>query len=170
MTRPERPRFLYFAYGSNMSTERLRGRAPSARPVAIGRLLRHRRCWHKRGRDGSGKCDVVFAGAASDETVWGVLFEIDEADKPALHRAEGLGIGYLQKTVPVVTAAGTRHAMTYQAKPGQTDPALQPLAWYKEHVVRGAREHGLPADCLREIEKTEVAHGGSARAFNGPAP
>ena len=160
--RRARCRFLYFAYGSNMSTERLRGRAPSARPVAIGRLLRHRRCWHKRGRDGSGKCDVVFAGAASDEAVWGVLFAIDEADKPALHRAEGLGIGYLQKTVPVVTAAGTRSALTYQAKPGQTDPALRPFAWYKAHVLRGAREHGLPADCARAIENMEVADNGSA--------
>lgn len=150
------PRFLYFAYGSNMSTERLRGRTPSARPVGIGRLPRHRRCWHKRGRDGSGKCDVVFAGVDSDEAVWGVLFEIDEAEKAALHRAEGLGVGYLEKTVAVWTEAGVRHAMTYQAKPGQTDATLRPFAWYKAHVVRGAREHGLPADCVCELDAVTV--------------
>lgn len=150
------PRFLYFAYGSNMSTERLRGRTPSARPVGIGRLPRHRRCWHKRGRDGSGKCDVVFAGVDSDEAVWGVLFEIDEAEKTALHRAEGLGVGYLEKTVAVLTEAGVRRAMTYQAKPGQTDATLRPFGWYKAHVVRGAREHGLPADCVRELEAVTV--------------
>ena len=150
------PRFLYFAYGSNMSTERLRGRTPSARPVGIGRLPHHRRCWHKRGRDGSGKCDVVFAGVDSDEAVWGVLFEIDEAEKAALHRAEGLGVGYLEKTVAVLTEAEVRRAMTYQAKPGQTDAALRPFAWYKAHVVRGAREHGLPADCVRELEAVAV--------------
>ena len=143
-------RFLYFAYGSNMSTVRLRERTPSARPVAIGRLLRHRRCWHKRGRDGSGKCDVVFAGAGSGEAVWGVLFEIAEAEKAALHRAEGLGVGYLEKIVPVLTEAGVLRAMTYQAKRGQTDTALRPFAWYKAHVVRGAREHRLPADCVRD--------------------
>lgn len=160
LIRPPRQanRFLYFAYGSNMSTERLRGRAPSARPVGIGRLLHHRRCWHKRGRDGSGKCDVVFVGLDSVEAVWGVLFEIDEVDRAALHRAESLGVGYLEKTVPVLTAAGTRHAMTYQAKPDQTDSRLRPLAWYKAHVVRGAHEHGLPADCVRELEAVDVAN------------
>ena len=150
------PRFLYFAYGSNMSSARLRGRTPSAHPVCIGRLPHHRRLWHKRGSDGSGKCDVVFAGADSDEAVWGVLFEIDEAEKAALHRAEGLGVGYLEKTVAVLTEAGVRHAMTYQAKPGQTDATLRPFAWYKAHVVRGAREHGLPADCVRELEAVAV--------------
>lgn len=154
--RRKETRFLYFAYGSNMSTERLRGRTPSARPVGIGRLLHHRRCWHKRGRDGSGKCDVVFAGLDGDHAVWGVLFEIDEADRAALHRAEGLGVGYLAKTVPVLTTSGTRPAMTYQAKPDQTDSALRPFAWYKAHVVRGAREHGLPAECVREIEAVDV--------------
>ena len=138
-----------------MSTARLRGRTPSARPVCIGRLPRHRRLWHKRGHDGSGKCDVVFTGADS-EAVWGVLFEIDEADKAALHRAEGLGIGYREKTVAVLTAAGVRRAMTYQAKPGQTDATLRPFAWYKAHVVRGAREHRLPADCVRELEAVAV--------------
>lgn len=150
------PRFLYFAYGSNMSTERLRGRTPSARPLCVARLPHHQRCWHKRGRDGSGKCDVVFAGADSDEAVWGVLFEIAEAEKAALHRAEGLGVGYVQKTVLVLTAAGARRAMTYQAKPGQTDAMLRPFAWYKAHVVRGAREHGLPADCVRKLEAVTV--------------
>ena len=149
-------RFLYFAYGSNMSTERLRGRAPSARPVGIGRLLHHRRCWHKRGRDGSGKCDVVFAGLDGSAAVWGVLFEIKETDRAALHRAEGLGVGYAQRTVAVLTATGTRRAMTYQAKPDQTDSTLRPLAWYKAHVVRGAREHGLPAACVRKLEEVDV--------------
>jgi len=149
-------RFLYFAYGSNMSTERLRGRAPSARPVGVGRLPHHRRCWHKRGRDGSGKCDVVFAGLDGSAAVWGVLFEIAETDRAALHRAEGLGVGYAQKTVAVLTAKGTRRAMTYQAKPDQTDSTLRPLAWYRAHVVRGAREHGLPAECVRELEEVDV--------------
>ena len=146
---------LYFAYGSNMSSERLRERTPSARFVAIARLPRHVRRWHKKGRDGSGKCDVVETGDPSD-AVWGVLFAIKSTEKPALDRAEGLGIGYLEKTVPVVTGSGVRCALTYHAKPGQTDPRLRPTAWYKAHVARGAREHGLPAEVVCAIERVEV--------------
>lgn len=48
----------YFAYGSNMLTERLIARTPSARPVGTSLLPGHRLTFHKRGRDGSGKCDA----------------------------------------------------------------------------------------------------------------
>ena len=152
--------YLYFAYGSNMSTARLRGRTPSAQPVATGRVLHHVRRWHKRGRDGSGKCDIVFAGADSDDAVWGVLFRIADRERAALDRAEGLGIGYIETIVPVVTAAGSCHAVTYQAKAGQTDAALRPFAWYKAHVLRGAREHGLPADCVAALARVAVQRPG----------
>lgn len=150
--------YLYFAYGSNMSTVRLRGRAPSARPVAIGRVLHHVRRWHKRGRDGSGKCDIVFVGADSDAAVWGVLFRIAASERAALDRAEGPG--YTEAIVPVVTATCTCHAVTYQAKAGQTDAALRPFAWYKAHVLRGAREHGLPAACVAALARVAVQQPG----------
>ena len=37
----------------------------------------------------------------------------------------------------------------------RTDAALRPRGWYKDHVLGGAREHGLPADYVREIEQIE---------------
>ena len=148
--------YLYFAYGSNMSTARLTGRTPSARAIAVGRVRHHGRRWHKRGRDGSGKCDIVCTGPGSGEVVWGVLYRIAEAERGVLDRAEGLGVGYLQKVVPVVTAAGIRCAVTYQAKPSHIDPTLRPFAWYKAYVLAGAREHGLPADCVAELAQVAV--------------
>lgn len=146
-------KLLYFAYGSNMSTPRLRARAPSARAVGIARLPAHAHRWHKIGRDGSGKCDIVHTGCGED-AVWGVLFALSRDDKRALDRAEGLGVGYQEKTVRVETEAGPRAASTYCAKPDQTDPSLRPAAWYKAHVQRGAREHGLPAAYARELDAT----------------
>lgn len=144
-------KLLYFAYGSNMSTPRLRARAPSARAVGIARLPAHAHRWHKIGQDGSGKCDIVHTGCGED-AVWGVLFALSRDDKCALDRAEGLGVGYQEKTVRVETEAGPRAASTYRAKPDQTDPALRPAAWYKAHVQRGAREHGLPAAYVRTLD------------------
>ena len=144
--------YRYFAYGSNLSTARLRERAPSARPLGVGRLPRHALRWHKRGRDGSGKCDAAFTGCPADE-VWGVLFTIDCAEKPRLDAAEGLGIGYVEKVVQVLTTTGRMDARTYQAKPDQVDAALRPFEWYWRHVLHGAREHGLPAAYVAAIER-----------------
>ena len=49
---------LYFAYGSNLHPERLRERVPSAESLGVARLEAHVLRFHKRGRDGSGKCDA----------------------------------------------------------------------------------------------------------------
>ena len=49
----------YFAYGSNMSSRRLRERMPGARAESRAILPCHRLAWHKIGKDGSGKCDIV---------------------------------------------------------------------------------------------------------------
>jgi len=135
-------RIRYFAYGSNMLTMRLRERVPSATPIGIGRLVGHALRWDKRSRrDGSGKCDAECTGR-DDDVVWGVLFELDPAEKPALDAAEGLGAGYAEKAVDILTDEGPVSAVTYCAT--EKDPTLRPFHWYKDLVIAGAREHGLP--------------------------
>ena len=155
--------YRYFAYGSNMSSERLRARVPSARARGRGRLPCHALRWHKLGRDGSGKCDVVPTDApdASDapnasDDVWGVLYDVAWTEKPALDAAEGLGVGYFEKEVRIVTDDGECLARTYRANPDRVDATLRPRDWYKDHVVRGAREHGLPADYIRALENVRT--------------
>ena len=144
--------YRYFAYGSNMSSARLRQRTPSARAMCKARLPHHVLRWHKLGRDGSGKCDIEYAGDESADCVWGVLFEISRAEKVLLDRVEGLGIGYVDKQVRVQTEAGEMLATTYQAMPQMVDSNLRPQRWYKDHVLRGAREHDLPPLYIERIE------------------
>lgn len=148
--------YQYFAYGSNMCSARLRQRAPSARALAAGRLPNYALRWHKLGRDGSGKCNAAYAGEDSSSVLWGVLFDIACAEKHLLDKAEGLGIGYLEREVAVVTEAGTRPALTYVAKPTHIDASLRPHAWYKDYVVRGAREHGLPEAVVAALARVEA--------------
>jgi len=140
----------YFAYGSNMSSRRLRQRVPSARPAGTAALAGHRLAWHKKGRDGSGKCDIHLTDG--DDLVYGVVYRIDPADKPRLDRAEGLGWGYQQKDIPVrlLRASETLIAFTYYAI--RVDPAYIPYDWYRDHVLIGAREHGLPEPYIRQLE------------------
>ncbi|MDX1735255.1 MAG: gamma-glutamylcyclotransferase family protein [Halioglobus sp.] len=140
---------FYFAYGSNMSIARLRARVPGASRVAMAVLAGHDLRFHKRGRDGSGKCDAFHTAKACDRVV-GSVFEIDPLETPALHRAEGLGSGYEQKQVCVLGPAGEQwSAFTYYAT--AIDATLCPYSWYLHHVLVGATESGCPADYVDRI-------------------
>jgi hypothetical protein len=139
-----------FSYGSNMLTRRLRDRAPSATPIGVGQLNGYTLRWHKRSRkDGSGKCDIVATGVASD-CVHGVIFAIDADDKRGLDNAEGLGHGYDEKRVVALVDGVPVTAVAYVAT--DIDPSLRPYDWYKALVVAGAREHRLPAEYVRALE------------------
>lgn len=74
---------LYFAYGSNMSTPRLRYRVASCRLSFIARLLNYKLCFHKRSTDGSAKCNA-FRTATPADTVIGVVYEIPTNQSPHL--------------------------------------------------------------------------------------
>ena len=147
------PCFLNFAYGSNMSSARLRVRTPSARPLGKAWLAGHALRWHKPARDGSGKCAFVPTGDPRDR-LWGVLYEIDEAERPWLDAAEALGTGYEHVTVQVFTETDMVTAIAYRAMPPQLD--LQPLDWYHAYVMAGALEHGLPEDYVRALAAVAV--------------
>ena len=145
---------LYFSYGSNMSTPRLVERVPSARAVAVARLQNHRLKFHKKGKDGSGKGDIECTADEKD-VVYGVVFEIATSEKTQLDKHEGLHNGYEDKSVSVFSQDGKEQiAVTYYAT--NIDPDLKPYEWYKEHVIRGAREHGLPADYINIILDIEA--------------
>lgn len=146
----------YFAYGSNMYTKRIQGRVSSAKPIAVGYITEHDLRWHKVSKkDGSGKCDCCFTGSPDDK-VYGVVFEIDPSQKAELDRFEGLGYGYDEKQVTVITDTGEVDAITYFAT--NTDSSLHPYNWYKKLVVAGAYEHGLSVDYIRKLENTPVVN------------
>lgn len=144
----------YFSYGSNMSISRITDRVPSANVIDTGRVLKHVLKFHKVSKDGSSKCDIYETGDDSSE-VFGVLFEIDEKEKQNLDRKEGLGYGYDQKDVEVIISETEKiNAMTYYATKTQAD--LKPYTWYKEHVVRGAKENKLPDNYIEKLENIEA--------------
>jgi gamma-glutamylcyclotransferase (GGCT)/AIG2-like uncharacterized protein YtfP len=145
---------LYFAYGSNMSTARLRERIGSVRRVAVARLTAHALRFHKRGRDGTAKCDACYTGERND-TVYGVVFGIPAHARSRLDAFEGAGNGYEPEQVTVTALGGsTLRALTYRAT--HIDTGLLPLHWYHEHVLRGALEHGLPPEYIDAIRRISV--------------
>jgi gamma-glutamylcyclotransferase len=133
----------YFAYGSNMVRRRLQRRVPSAQVVGVARLIGYRLRFHKRSNDGSGKCNVLRTDEPQD-VVRGIVLEIDPSEKGCLDEAEGLGNGYREATIQVVGQQGQMTAFLYLAEVSAIDYSRNPYTWYKQFVVRGAFEHGLP--------------------------
>lgn len=144
---------VYFAYGSNMSSARIRHRVQSASAVSTAHLPEHRLRFHKRSLDGSAKCDIEHTGQPADR-VFGVIYTIHQSEKVLLDDHEGLGNGYEEKHVSIHMPDGdVMIALTYYAT--HIDTSLQPYHWYKEHVLRGAREHALPGEHIAMIEAIE---------------
>jgi hypothetical protein len=132
---------FYFSYGSNMSSRRLLSRVPSVKFVTVAVLPGHELHFHKKSQDGSAKCDAFETGRA-EHSVHGVIYDIAESHKLTLDRIEGVGEGYEQKTVELITASSdTLIAYTYYAT--FIDCTLKPYHWYKQHVLAGALEYDL---------------------------
>jgi len=143
----------YFAYGSNMASHRLLQRLPGAQHVEVGILTGHQLRFHKNDSGLSGKCNIEFTDDHRDE-VYGVVYQISNEDKRTLDRIEGLGAGYNEKTVSITTLSGSiLTSVTYFAI--DVDHRVMPYHWYKQHVLRGAIEHGLPAEYIGKIESIE---------------
>lgn len=146
--------FIYFAYGSNMLTERLRQRCPSARPIGTAVVPDHALHFTKPSVDHSGKATLVIADNIRARTP-GVLFEIATSDLPNLDSAEGAGIGYDRHTEFEVLRAESSDpikATTYLAR--ETRSNLRPYDWYLALVIAGAHEHRLGAGYIRLLKQT----------------
>ena len=134
---------LYFAYGSNLSTPRLRQRLGAFEILTTAQLPGHALRFHKVSDvDGSGKCDA-FHTAHNDDVVYGVVYVIDNKQMATLDRIEGHNRGYRRTPVRVRTGQGQLlEVVTYCAT--VIDPRLKPMHWYHYHVCHGAAEHRLP--------------------------
>lgn len=145
--------FLYFAYGSNLHPARLAARTPSCHALGRAVLARHVLRFHKRGRDGSAKCDAWFTGDPTDR-LYGVVYRIARAERQHLEQAEDLGRGYDCGRVRVVMGQRTLTLLTFRARPQALAPDLYPFDWYLAYVVSGARQHCLPAGYVARLERT----------------
>jgi len=150
----------YLAYGSNLHPLRLMERVPSARLVGVVVHARHRLLFHKRSGDGSGKCNLYHTGSDTD-LVYGAIYELAPAEKPALDEFEGMG--YADRSVQVQYEGRDFRCFTYLAQQSHIEEDLNPYHWYKELVARGARYLNLPQEYIASIEAVESFEDPDAR-------
>lgn len=75
-----------------------------------------------------------------------------------MDKAEGLGKGYEEVTITVMTTdSKAMDAVTYLASDEAIDDNLKPYQWYKEFVESGAREHDLPEAYIDQFIVNVVA-------------
>ena len=146
---------FYFAYGSNMSSIRLKERISSAKFICVAKLLDHTLKFHKISKkDGSGKCDASYTGKSKD-FILGAVYSVHKDQLNDLDRFEGCGSGYKRKLVSVIIESNkTMSAETYIAT--KIDKLLRPFDWYKEHVLRGAQAIGLSPEYISMINEVSA--------------
>lgn len=136
----------YFAYGSNMSSARLRSRIPSVKVVGQAYLKDRKVLFNKLSTDGSGKANLV---ESPGDVTWGVLYEMNDSDVEQLDRIEK---GYQRIKIRVWQPDGeTLEAVTYQSTQLTDDPVA--YDWYKDLLITGAREHHLPQNYITYLEQ-----------------
>jgi len=142
-------RILYFAYGSNMLSERLRSRITALNIVGRASLKDKQVVFNKRSKDRSGKANLVESVGC---VTWGVLYEINAQDLDKLDKIED---GYERVAVRVRKPDGSEvEAVTYVSEKTTNDS--RPYRWYKKLLLSGAREHNLPQDYIAYLEGFRV--------------
>lgn len=134
----------YAAYGSNLHPLRLGGRVPSAELLGTDFLPDRSLHFHKKGADGSGKCNILEPGLG----VHVAIYTINVDEKAALDKYENLGSGYEESTI-VVPEFG--NCFTYQATNTHVVDDLEPYCWYHEMVRIGCHFLNFPDEYVSRI-------------------
>ena len=140
----------YAAYGSNLHPIRLINRVPLAQFLGKAVIKDKALRFHKRSKDGSGKCNIV---TDTNNKVYVAVYEVHESEKPALANAEGVGYGYRTVTFEV---SGYGECFTYVAEQSHIDDSLLPYSWYKELVLAGCEKFNFPKDYIDFLKAIPV--------------
>ncbi|HTA36225.1 MAG TPA: gamma-glutamylcyclotransferase family protein [Solirubrobacteraceae bacterium] len=134
---------LYFAYASNMDAAVMERACPGHRVLGVAELRNRRLAFTRRSkRTGTGVADIV---AAPGESVWGVLYEIDDSGLAAIDEKEGNGWAYRREALDVLLRDGSvEHTAHAYAVIARDDAHVPPSAEYLGLIRTAARARGLP--------------------------
>ena len=144
---------IYFAYGSNLDYEQMRARLGDAEIVGVGYLPGYSLAFNKRGWDGTAKANLV--ASSKIHKAWGVFYKITQRQIETMSRYEG-GYskvwvrGHLAEVLPEDFVTGEEiEAQTFIS--GSFTTAF-PSAIYKERIITGMIEFGLPLGLIENVE------------------
>jgi len=135
---------LYFAYGANMNLGEMDRRCPGAESLGPARLEGFRFLINERG--------VATIAGAPGRVVHGGLWNLTEEHFETLDRFEGVRHGHYARLLVDVRRDGAEpvRVQVYQDLRHAPGP---PRPGYLERVIEGARQHGLPASYIDELDR-----------------
>ncbi|CAG0915707.1 unnamed protein product [Notodromas monacha] len=151
---------LYFAYGSNLLTARLRIGCPSAVKVDIAQLKDFRLDFNYFSRRWQGAAATIVGDRNS--RVWGIVWKISQDDLAHLDEQEGVKKAiYRRFRVEVRNGSSFYSCWTYQlVRPLEDD--RRPSTVYKSVIISGALENELPEDYVAQLRSI------SDNGYDGP--
>lgn len=142
----------YFAYGSNLSKQRMMRRTGPILNARVARLNDYRLAFNNTDKAGNELYANIVPSAGG--ITWGVAYWCPPQAIAALDEYEGVADGcYRREWIEVVTIDGERlPAEVYIGGEQFTIAEGRPSDWYLDIILLGAREHGLPEEYIRSIE------------------
>ena len=142
---------LYAAYGSNLNTEQMAYRCPTAKPIAKSWLHDHRLVF--KGRPRGAHATVI---PEKDQAVPLVIWEISKRDEADLDRYEGVAGGYYTKEYMEVEVDGElKEVLIYIMTPQHFGT---PAYRYFQTIQQGYEEFNLPTETLSDALAYSYQH------------
>lgn len=126
----------YIAYGSNLNTEQMRFRCPTAEKVAAGELKDYR--LEFRGREDSAVATITPAKGYSVPIL---TWTIEAMDEKSLDRYEGYPFFYRKENMELEIDGEKAQAMIYIMNEGRE--LGMPSRYYLETILEGYAEAGF---------------------------
>lgn len=144
---------LYFAYGSNLSLNRVRRRSQTAEYVAIAELPQHELVFNMRGNAGEGKGGgIANVVPNSQASVWGTIYFMEHQDLDSLKEIEE-DMGYETKSINVYTKEfGTLEVLFFICC-SQAKFFIAPNSKYADFITTGLEEHEFPDQYRNKITR-----------------
>jgi len=156
---------LYFAYAAELGPEQMKSRAPRSSVVGLAELRDHRIAFTQFSQDWGG--GVASVQAAHGESVWGVLFEVTDADLASLDTHENFREpgnqhnSYEREHVWVELVRADDGSLPRRLRAwiyvGKAWNPTAPSTRYRDAIVRGAKQHRLPDDYVERLSAVATA-------------
>jgi len=142
---------FFFAYGDRMNEEKMIGEKPQARLVGPGRLDGYRLAFNVVSRGwGGGAANAVPDPRGS---LWGILWELDEADLEGLQPVNRGG-GPAEDRILNVQVEGPDGAVTARTFAVESSAGfVRPTDRYFDMLRATSVAHGMPDEALAALDR-----------------
>jgi gamma-glutamylcyclotransferase (GGCT)/AIG2-like uncharacterized protein YtfP len=136
----------YFAYGANVSKEKMKDRGASFIKREPGVLKGYALRFNKLSDDGTTRANIE--PEEGSKLVYGVLYTLTYADLEKLDWAEGYQTHYKRTTLPTLTRCGVRKYAEVYVALKKTEKENPPKCYVKQ-IVESLREMGWKEEAER---------------------